>query len=197
MFRTLVTTLMLSTLAFVGCAKKVSRIDPNSTIDLSGKWNDTDSRLVAEKMIQDCLNNQWYGQYQANKKIPTIIIGNIRNKSHEHISVETFSKDIERTLINSGKVEFVASKNEREQLREEIADMQENASVDTRKDKGEEQGSDLMMIGTINSIVDKEGDKAVVFYQIDMELIQLESNRKLWIGNHKIKKYINKSAAGL
>jgi hypothetical protein len=33
--------------AGVGCGgKTVSRVDPDTTIDLSGYWNDTDSRLV-------------------------------------------------------------------------------------------------------------------------------------------------------
>jgi len=194
-----ITTLLIASLAFfwAGCAKKVSRIDPGTTLDLSGKWNDTDSREVSNKMIQDCLNSAWYGQYQVQKKIPTVIVGKIRNKSHEHINTETFSKDIERSLINSGKVEFVASSEERQQMREEVADQQQNSSVETRKSSGEEQGADLMLIGTLNSIVDKEEGKSVVFYQIDMELIQLESNKKLWIGNHKIKKYIRQSALGL
>ena len=176
-----------------GCGKKVSRVQSDSTIDLSGKWNDTDSRLVAQEMITDALSHPWYNKYKTSNVIPTVIVGKIRNKSHEHISVETFVKDIERTLINSGKVEFVATKQEREQLREEVADMQSNASAETAKSAGEEQGADLMLIGSINTIVDQEGGKAVNFYQVDMELIELETNKKVWIGNKKIKKYIERS----
>ena len=33
--------------------KKVTRLDANEVTDLSGSWNDTDSRLVAEEMIND------------------------------------------------------------------------------------------------------------------------------------------------
>jgi hypothetical protein len=41
----------------LGCAgPKVKRTEVDETIDLSGRWNDTDSRLVAEEMIQDCLS---------------------------------------------------------------------------------------------------------------------------------------------
>lgn len=84
-----------------------------------------------------------------------------------------------------------------DQLREEKADQSENASVETRSKAGEESGAELMLMGTINSIVDKEGGKSVVFYQVNLELVNIESNRKLWIGDKKIKKYITKSAAGL
>ena len=117
----------------VGCSsggKKVSRIDSNSVTDLSGAWNDTDSRLVADEMITDCLNRPWYQTMlqQKNGQVPTVVIGKVRNKSHEHINVETFIKDIERALINSGKADFVANAEERTELRDELASQAGNAT---------------------------------------------------------------------
>jgi len=180
-------------LLIVGCSTKVSRVESDSTMDLSGKWNDTDSRLVSEEMIKDALNQRWIYKWEAENKQPTVIVGKVVNKSHEHINVETFTKDIERALLNSGRVNFVASKGERDQIREERADQQDNASVETRSDFGEERGADLMMSGSINTIVDQEGKRAVIYYQINMELTNLESNQKAWIGEKKIKKYVERS----
>jgi hypothetical protein len=34
----------------------------------------------------------------------------------------------------------------------------------------------------------------VVFYQIDMELTDIQSHRKVWLGDKKIKKYVAKSS---
>ncbi len=192
------TGLALATLMLAGCGgTKVSRVTHDSVIDLSGRWNDTDSRLVAEEILRDCLNSSWYNTYTAQGQIPTVIVGEVRNRSHEHIDAETFIKDMERTLINSGKVDFVANKTERDQLREEKADQATNSSVETRNQAGEESGAKLMLIGTINSIVDREGGKSVVFYQVNLELVQIDSNRKLWIGDKKIKKYVTKSSSSL
>jgi penicillin-binding protein activator len=193
-----ITGLALATALLAGCGgTKVNRVTHDSVIDLSGRWNDTDSRLVAEEMLRDCLSASWYNTYTAQGRIPTIIVGAVRNRSHEHIDAETFIKDMERTLINSGKVDFVANKGERDQIRDEKADQSRNASVETRQQAGEESGAELMLIGTINSIVDKEGGKSVVFYQVNLELVSIETNRKLWIGDKKIKKYVTKSSAGL
>jgi len=190
---------LLMSVVFVGCATntQVARVQADSTIDLSGKWNDTDSRLVAEEMVKDALNQRWIYKWQEAKKVPTVIVGKITNKSNEHISVETFVKDIERSLLNSGSVEFVASKTEREQVRDEVEDQQSNASVSTRSDIGEEQGADLMMIGNISAIVDREGKRSVIFYQVNMELVELESKKKVWIGEKKIKKYVERAGARL
>ena len=57
-----------------------------------------------------------------------------------------------------------------------------------------EIGADLMLTGSINSVIDQEGGEQVVFYQIDMELTDIQSHRKVWIGDKKIKKYISKSS---
>ncbi len=180
-----------------GCGTKVTRVTHDSAIDLSGAWNDTDSRLVAEEMVKDLLGAGWYKAFETQKKIPTVVIGSIRNKSHEHINTETFVNDIQRYLVNSGKIEFVANKQERDELRSEKADQAENASVNTQQKAGEESGASLMLIGTLNSIVDQEGGKSVVFYQINLEMVQLETNKKLWIGDKKIKKYVEKGASKL
>jgi len=188
---------LTSLLAFNGCSTKVTRVTSDSTIDLTGKWNDTDSRLTAEEMVKDALAAAWYTPYATGAKTPSVIVGDIRNKSHEHISTETFINDIQRALINSGKVEFVASKEERDQIRGEKSDQSSNAAIGSRSASGEESGADLMMIGSLNSIVDKEGGKSVVFYQVNLELIQIETHKKVWIGDKKIKKFVERSSSSM
>jgi uncharacterized protein (TIGR02722 family) len=184
---------------FTGCGKSVKRIASDSTIDLSGNWNDADSRLVAEEMLNDCLTRPWYQNTVKAKsgEIPVLVIGQIRNLSTEHLNTNTFINDIQRVLINSGKVEFVANSEERQQLRREINDQSGNATDETAKERGQETGADIMLTGTINSIVDQSGGEQVKFYQVDLELTDLQSHKKLWIGNKKIKKFIEKSALKL
>lgn len=190
--------LCASALALVACSggKKVTRIESDSVTDLSGKWNDTDSRLVAEEMIQDCIARPWYDKLLKNKngELPTVVIGSVRNKSHEHINVETFVKDMQRALINSGKVDFVANAEERGELRAELASQSGNATEETRKEAGQEIGADLMLTGSLNSIVDQEGGEQVVFYQIDLQLVDIQTHKTVWIGDKKIKKYMSRSS---
>jgi hypothetical protein len=187
-----------STIVLSGCASsgsvKVNRISAESTTDLSGDWNDTDSRQVSKTMIKDVLTQPWLEKFiSANNKQPVVIVGRIKNRSHEHINVQTFIKDIERSLINSGEVEFVASSKERGQIRDERKDQARNASFETQKGPGAEIGADFMLIGTISSIIDKVGGKQVKFYQVNLELIDLADNRKVWIGEKKIKKAVSQS----
>ena len=147
--------LILAVFALAACGgKTVQRIDTDTTVDLSGRWNDTDSRMVSEEMVTDVLARPWLPRYQANHEAerPTVIVGLVRNRSNEHIPTETFTKDIERSFVNSGLVRVVS----------------------------------------INSITDEEGGDKVVYYQVDLELHDIETNEKVWIGTKEIKKFIGK-----
>jgi penicillin-binding protein activator len=177
-----------------GCAspRSVARIPTDTTTDLSGRWNDTDSREVSEEMIRDCLGGAWITEHAAaTGKRPTVIVGSIRNLSLEQIPTGTFVADIERAYVNSGKVDVVATAEERVDVRAEKADQWENATEDTVKRMGKERGADYMLAGSVQSIEDRENGTMIVFYQVDMTLIDLESNRKVWIGTKKIKKEIH------
>jgi uncharacterized protein (TIGR02722 family) len=183
------------TLALSACSTRVERIDVDETRDLSGEWNDTDSRLVSEEMMRDVLARPWLDSFINEKgNLPAVIVGEVRNLSHEHINVGTFIGDIERELINSGGVQFVASKSERGEIREERKDQELNASAETTKRMGEELGADFMLTGVINTILDTEGKEQVRYYQVDLSLISLADNRKVWVGQKKIKKFVKKNS---
>jgi len=176
------------------CATSVDRMGVDEVKDLSGAWNDTDSRLVSEEMIQDVLSRAWLQDYTgARKKQPNVIVGEIRNLSHEHINLNTFVADMERALINSGKVHFVASRVERDDIRQERKDQDTHASEATRKAMGQELGADFMLKGAINTIIDASGSTQVRYYQVDLNLISLADNRIVWLGQKKIKKLVKRS----
>jgi uncharacterized protein (TIGR02722 family) len=194
--RILVVALVCGLLVAGGCSssKKVTRMEADTMTDLSGRWNDTDSRLVSEEMILDCLSASWLTEHIAKaSKRPTVIVGAMRNQSLEHVPTGTFVADIERALVNSGKVDVVATASERIDLRSEKEDQWRNATEETIKRRGQEQGADYMLSGTVQSIEDREKGTKVVFYQVDMTLLDIESNRKVWIGQKKIKKEISRS----
>jgi len=183
---------LLAFAAVSACSTTVERLDLSEAKDLSGAWNDTDSRLVSEEMIRDSLSRAWLQEWSGRSK-PAVIVGEVRNLSHEHINVNTFTLDVERALINSGKVDFVATKTERKGIREERKDQDIHAREDTRNPMGKELGADFMLTGTINTIVDPSGSTQVRFYQVNMTLISLADNRKVWIGQKEIRKLVTRS----
>lgn len=189
-----VLALVLIVVAGCGPSKTVTRVEPDTMVDLSGDWNDTDSRLVAEEMISDVLSHPWLGEFKGeNKRTPDVIVGAVKNRTAEHIATVAFIKNLERELINSARVGFVASKEERQEVREERGDQQEFASDESLKKFQQEAGADFMLRGDITSIIDQEGGERVKYYQVNLELVNIETNRKVWIGEKKIKKFITQS----
>lgn len=181
--------------SFFACTptREVKRVSPDQQFDLSGRWNDTDSKMTAETMIKQVLSDSWLYEYQKDNqgKRPVIVVGIISNKTSEHISPETFIKDIERSFIADKRIRLVQAGDKREQLRGERADQQNYASPETTKKWGKELGADFIMQGSINSIVDSFNKDKVVNYKINLELTNLETNEIVWIGDKEIKKIIS------
>jgi uncharacterized protein (TIGR02722 family) len=195
----LIAAMVLVLIAVSGCAStKVERVAVDETIDLSGNWNDSDSRMVSDEMITDALSRNWVTDFKITNRgaAPVVIVGSVRNRSDEHINTRTFTKDLERAFVNSGEVSVVASSDERGELREERVDQAANATEETAKEQGQETGADYMLKGSINTITDRVDGKQVKYYQVNLELMHIESNRKVWIGEKKIKKMVKRSRFG-
>lgn len=187
----LIVTVSIVALLAACAQRKVTRIDPVETPDISGSWNNTDSRLTADAMINQALGDKWLDNHlMAKGKKPVVIVGMITNKSHEHIESETFVKDLERSFIQTQKVGLVQSGKKREEMRAEKADMQSNASASTMKRFGLENGADYILQGSINSIVDAYKKNKTVTYQVNLELTNIETNEIVWIGDKKIAKNV-------
>lgn len=184
-------------LILAGCASQstgVSRLAADESIDLSGRWNDTDSRLTAEYMIDSLLTGRWLANYRAEGEgNPVLVIGGIANRSSEHIETKTFTKDIERELVNSGQVIFVAGGEERVALRDEKLDQQGNATEESMAALVAETGADFMLMGVFSSQTDAADGKKVVLYTVDMELLDIETNQKVWIDSKEIKKFVERA----
>ena len=186
--------LALAALAVLaGCGgKTVTRIDPAEQVDLSGNWNDIDSQNVAADLVAQITGAAWVENHiQRTGQRPTIIVGAIRNRTVEHIPMKTLTADLERAFITSGRVQVVASPDEREQVRQERAEQQDFASQETMARWGREHGADYMLLGELNTIIDQEGKQKVKFYQSDTYLVDLETNIKVWAGQTKTKKFIS------
>ncbi len=177
---------------------RVSRIDPASVTDLSGKWNDADSRLVANALITQSIDASWARQYSSAHagRTPTVIVGPFVNRTLEHIPVQTFTRDLERAYVTTGAVRIVASADERGSVRAERDDQQMNAVAESRTRLAMEQGAQFMLQGDVQAIEDAQGRERVVTYQIDATLVDLETNAKVWVGQHKIKKYVDRRRIG-
>lgn len=189
--RILLALVLVALLAAAGCGgREIYRLEEEQKApDLSGRWNSVDSEQVSAALEHQITQAPWCEDFiSANGRSPYVIIGDVRNKTSDHIPVKTFISDFERAFINGGRVRMVASPEERESIRAERADQQQHSTESTMARWGREKGADYMLIGEINQIYDSNGKAEVFYYQVDCYLVDLEDNVKVWAGYERIKK---------
>lgn len=181
--------------ALTGCSSptKVMRVDPKQTIDLSGKWNDSDSRMVSDEIIPTCLNAPWSSEFMEYAgRLPVVMVATVYNKTDEHISADTFINDLERTFIESKRVRVVQGGAELDEIRAIRQGQASFSDPAVRDYLRTELGVDYVLQGVINKITDTDENRKVYYYQVDLELTDLKTIEKVWIGQKKLKKYVEK-----
>ncbi len=185
---------LITLLASCRSTVSVDRLSSDTDIDLSGNWNDTDIRLVASSLVKDSLNSPWVDKFRMkNMKNPVVIVGSFINRSSEHIDTAIIAKRYEMELINSGKVDMVADVSFRATVRDEREEQQYFSSESTAKALGKEIGADYLLQGSVRTNLDQVGGKSVRTYYVSAELIDIETNQKVWVGEETIKKMVKQS----
>lgn len=171
--------------------RTVTRADPTEIVDVNYRFDEDDARETADAMIAQALQHTWIEEWRgANGDRPILIVGEVRNDTSDYIDTKLFTKQFERALLNSGRVRIVAASDERDQLRDERASIRDWSRPETVKQMAFELGADMMLLGRVgeNVEVSRRGNVRIQYYQVNLELIDIESNEKLWIGERQIEK---------
>lgn len=177
----------------VGCtsAVRVTRLDADTQLDLSGNWNDTDIAIVTGALIDSSLKSNWINQFRVrNGHNPVVVVGTILNRSSEHLDTAIIAKRFEMALINTGRVEMVADIGMRDQVREEREQQQYYASEESAVALGRELGANFLLQGAVRTVVDQVSGRTVRTYYVSAELIDIETSRKVWVGEETVRKLI-------
>lgn len=202
---TIRTTLVCSALCLgmVACGppKKVTRTSADSTEggDLSGYWNDIDAQQVAKVMIEACLKHPWSSSYQSEhggERAVVKLAGVIKRTDDRNINTQFFSKQLEEELLNSGRVRVVAAGGQEDINVSERARQSTHASDETAKSQQMEVGADFTLQTVINSQNETDGGgKSVRAYLVNMELLNVETNEKVWTKSHTIRKVVDQAGS--
>lgn len=190
----LVAALALAAASLTACApqRQVTRVEPDRVIDVDYRFNDTDARSIYVAMVDEALKRPWIDNHLAENqgRRPVVIVGPVTNATQDVIDTKMITTDIERELINSGRVRFVAMKDQRDAIREEREQGQEWSRPETRKRMKYELGADYIVLGRIMDDKPRtlSGRGGVSYFKCNLEIIDLESNEKVWIGTKEIKK---------
>ena len=149
-------------------------------------------------MVNGLLTKYWLSSYKERNagKRPLVIVGDVQNRTDEHIDTKALSEYITDELINSGKVRFVDAAN-REKILNEIQYQNESGMVSekTAKRKGRQVGADFLLTGSMTASVHSMDDVKTVTYQTSLRLTDLETAEIVWSDKHLIKKRFKRSGS--
>jgi PBP1b-binding outer membrane lipoprotein LpoB len=161
-------------LALTACATTETRAPLADSSDRSGGWNDTDARLTATAMIKDALDRPWVRRFtQMTGREPVVMVGAVRNRTHEQLNMQTFSTELRQALRRSGLVQL----------------------ADTAQPPAGR--ADFILQGTIHTLVDERNGSQAVVYQVDLELVDAASEVKVWVGQKNVNKQVQRSKTTL
>jgi uncharacterized protein (TIGR02722 family) len=181
-------------IAIAGCASKTQYGDATAQETLTVDFGSTDLQMIAEKMVRSLLSSPVITQ----GKEPVIQVSHLRNKTDEHIDTEAITDKIRTTLIQSGKVRFVAGE-VRDEIIQELEYQRGSGYVDeaTRKRIGNLIGADYLLMGEFTSIRKKAGRKEDLYYKITLNLVDIETGLIRWADEKEIRKAQTRPLFGL
>lgn len=148
-------------------------------------WDKNDSETISDSLISSALQADWKKNFTTKRK-PIITVGKIENKSSEKINVSLLAKDIERSLINSGEVSFIADKQKREVIRNDRKSISDFADNNKFKKYLRSLKSDFFISGNINASADSSVVPIQKNYTINLEVINTKNASVVWEGSQSI-----------
>lgn len=175
----------------------VTREDSGTVRDLSGNWNATDSREVANAMIVQLLEDSWIDRHTAanNGERPVIKVGriDIRTQNNEYIDTNVFTNDLIRSVISSGRARAVRATGGEQAIRDERAQQEVHATDESRNESFQELGANYLMTGSIRTQNDREGRTSQRFWQVDLQLEDITTGEIVWLGTKEHTKLVERS----
>ena len=191
-------------LTLIGCTNTPDQnyADPNQVEIVGDKWNETDARLTAQKMVSEMLSSPWVQNWrdennESHKARPFILVDDFENRTSEQIDTKALFEYVRSELINSGKVRFLDGA-VRQKLLEEYKYQQSSiVRQQGAKKPGDQYGADFFLIGALSSLVSQQGGYKTVTYQVEMRLTNIGTSEISWSAIERIKKQFRRSGAGL
>jgi len=189
----LIPALALGALALPGCGgKTITRTESGAAKDLSGKWNDVDTKNTASEIVAKAMKAPWPDAFQAeHKRKPIIVIGKfpVRTNGDEQINTSLITNALEEEFVNSGKIRVLSDPEETRKILEDQA-----AYAEKSKELGKELAADMILNGEIGVQNDQEGRESVKFYVVSFKLTDIQTRELIWkSSNTPIRKEIEQS----
>lgn len=196
MLRLISMMLVALTLALSGCAS-VDYGDAQGRETLNTDFGSTDLQMIAAKMVDDMLSFPPVVELTATRR-PVAFVDTIKNKTMQHIDMESITDTIRSKIINSGKFRFV-DMTKVDAVRQQLNYQSDSGMVNpaTMVAMGQQIGAEFMLYGNMSEIAKSAGSKKDVYYKFTLNLMNLKTGIIEWSNEKEIRKTQKRGLLGM
>jgi uncharacterized protein (TIGR02722 family) len=194
-------TLALAPLLAAGCSS-TGYDDPDMVETLTIDFGSTDLQTLAaamsESLIADPNLSYLERPDKGDDKRIKIVIGDVENRTTEHIDTTGITDSIRTSLLKSGKFFILAGDPGQGQIGDQVSFQQGSGRVDPSMAMafGKQHGAEVIVYGTLRSIDKKKGrsleslgyKKEDLYYQFVMQCVNIETGQLIWAEEKDIRK---------
>lgn len=188
--------LMIFAIALISVSSVFSaKVKRGGDSNMTRYLNESDARIVCKDIVEQVITSPRISKFEEKNGRPAVVtIGKIKDETGEFFDTQVISNSLKTAILNSGVLEFMANKDIRSSLRNEVVSQMDHASEDKAKALDEEDAADYMLVGSIKLMIQQDEKKQERTYIVNIELADLQSHRTVGMfePSDDVKDYLKK-----
>ncbi len=145
---------------------------------LTAYLNSSDADVICKDVVAQIISSPRIVRFpEKNNRDPVVTIGKIRDETGEFFDTQVIANSLKTAVLKSGVLEFMANKDIRDDMRNEVVEQLEHSNEDKAKALDNEDAADYMLTGSVKLMIQNSGKIQERTYIVNIELTDLQTHR--------------------
>ncbi len=180
---------------FIAAGALSAKAKRGANADLTAYLNSSDADVICKDIVKQVIASPRIERFsEKNNRDPIVTIGTIKDETGEFFDTQIIANSMKTAILKSGVLEFMANKDVRNEMRDEVFDQADHANEDKAVAIDDEDAADYMMTGSVKLMVQNSGKIQERTYIVNIELTDLHTHRTvdMFEPSEEVKDYLHK-----
>lgn len=180
---------------FIAAGVLSAKTKRGANADLTAYLNSSDADVICKDIVKQVIASPRIERFsEKNSRDPIVTIGTIKDETGEFFDTQIIANSMKTAILKSGVLEFMANKEVRNEMRDEVFDQADHANEDKAVAIDDEDAADYMLTGSVKLMVQNSGKIQERTYIVNIELTDLHTHRTvdMFEPSEEVKDYLHK-----
>ena len=180
---------------FIAAGALSAKAKRGANADLTAYLNSSDADVICKDIVKQVIASPRIERFsEKNNRDPIVTIGTIKDETGEFFDTQIIANSMKTAILKSGVLEFMANKDVRNEMRDEVFDQADHANEDKAVAIDDEDAADYMLTGSVKLMVQNSGKFQERTYIVNLELTDLHTHRTvdMFEPSEEVKDYLHK-----